>query len=158
MQERAFANRKIEFQWDSVVTELRGKQRLSGVEVTNVITGATDVLPLSGLFVAIGHRPSTAIFAGQLDMDEAGYILPPTAPIPTWKASSRAETLRTTSTARPSRRLPPDAWLRSTSNAGWRPNRGSERTPGGHSLHLRRRKMTSTARTEGGMGRQPVEG
>ncbi len=75
VQERAFANRKIEFQWDSVVTELRGKQRLSGVEVTNVITGATDVLPLSGLFVAIGHRPSTAIFAGQLDMDEAGYIL-----------------------------------------------------------------------------------
>ena len=75
MQERAFANQKIAFQWDSVVTELRGEQRLSGVEVTNVITGATDVLPLSGLFVAIGHSPSTAIFAGQLDMDEAGYIM-----------------------------------------------------------------------------------
>ena len=74
MQERAFANQKIAFRWDSVVTALRGEQTLSGVEVTNVITGATDVLPLSGLFVAIGHMPSTAIFAEQLDMDEAGYI------------------------------------------------------------------------------------
>jgi thioredoxin reductase (NADPH) len=74
MQERAFANQKIAFQWDSVVTEALGEQRLSGVVVSNVVTGATDVLPLSGLFVAIGHEPSTAIFAGQLEMDEAGYI------------------------------------------------------------------------------------
>ena len=75
MQDRAFANQKIAFRWDSVVTEVLGEQKLSGVVLTNVITGATDVFPLSGLFVAIGHRPSTAIFAGQLDMDEAGYIL-----------------------------------------------------------------------------------
>jgi thioredoxin reductase (NADPH) len=75
MQERAFANQRIAFQWDSVVTEVLGEESLAGVVVTNVMTGSTDVLPLSGLFVAIGHQPSTGIFAGQLDMDEAGYIL-----------------------------------------------------------------------------------
>jgi thioredoxin reductase (NADPH) len=74
MQDRAFANQKIAFRWDSVVTELRGEQKLSGVVLTNVTSGRSDVLRLSGLFVAIGHQPSTTIFAGQLDMDEAGYI------------------------------------------------------------------------------------
>ncbi len=74
MQDRAFANEKIAFRWDSVVTEVRGEQKLSGVVLTNVISGNSDVLALSGLFVAIGHQPSTRIFAGQLDMDEAGYI------------------------------------------------------------------------------------
>ncbi|MGD0320265.1 MAG: thioredoxin-disulfide reductase [Acidimicrobiales bacterium] len=74
VQDRAFANPKIAFRWDSVVTEVRGEQKLSGVVLTNVTTGDSDVLGLSGLFVAIGHRPSTGIFAGQLDMDESGYI------------------------------------------------------------------------------------
>ncbi len=74
MQDRAFANPKIAFRWDSVVTEVRGEQKLSGVVLTNVTTGDSNVLGLSGLFVAIGHRPSTGIFAGQLDMDESGYI------------------------------------------------------------------------------------
>jgi thioredoxin reductase (NADPH) len=74
MQDRAFANQKIAFRWDSVVTEVRGEQKLSGVVLTNVTSGESEVLPLSGLFVAIGHQPSTTIFAGQLDMDEAGYI------------------------------------------------------------------------------------
>jgi len=74
MQDRAFANPKIDFRWDSVVTELQGDQKLSGVVVSNVTTGASETLPLSGLFVAIGHKPSTDVFSGQLDMDEAGYI------------------------------------------------------------------------------------
>jgi len=75
MQDRAFANEKIEFRWDSVVTGVVGEQKLSGVEVKSVTTGATEVLPLTGLFVAIGHQPSTSIFAGQLDMDDAGYLV-----------------------------------------------------------------------------------
>jgi thioredoxin reductase (NADPH) len=75
MQDRAFANDKIEFRWDSVVSEVVGDQKVSGVVVKNVTTGATDELPLSGLFVAIGHKPNTDIFAGKLDMNEAGYIV-----------------------------------------------------------------------------------
>ena len=74
MQDRAFASSKIAFLWDSYVTEVKGDKKLSSVVVTNVTTGATDELALSGLFVAIGHEPSTTVFAGQLDMDEAGYI------------------------------------------------------------------------------------
>jgi len=74
MQDRAFANEKIVFRWDSVVTEVTGDAKLSGVQLKNVTSGATETLGLSGLFVAIGHKPSTAIFTGQLDMDEAGYI------------------------------------------------------------------------------------
>jgi thioredoxin reductase (NADPH) len=75
MQDRAFANEKISFRWDSVVTELQGADgKLSGALLTNVVTGATEFLPVTGLFVAIGHKPSTDVFAGQLDVDEAGYV------------------------------------------------------------------------------------
>jgi thioredoxin reductase (NADPH) len=75
MQDRAFANDKIAFRWDSLVTEVLGGQKVSGVLLKNVTTGATEELPLSGLFVAIGHKPNTDVFAGKLDMNEAGYIL-----------------------------------------------------------------------------------
>jgi thioredoxin reductase (NADPH) len=78
MQDRAMANDKIEFRWNSVVTELLGDQRLSGVVVQDVVTGETDTLGVSGLFVAIGHRPNTDLFVGQLDMKENGYLV--TAP------------------------------------------------------------------------------
>jgi thioredoxin reductase (NADPH) len=78
MQERAFSNPKIEFMWDSVVEELVGTERLEGAVVANVHSGATTVLPVTGLFVAIGHRPNTDLFAGVLDMDPDGYLL--TAP------------------------------------------------------------------------------
>ncbi|HUC37574.1 MAG TPA: thioredoxin-disulfide reductase [Acidimicrobiales bacterium] len=74
MQDRAFANDKIAFRWDTVVNEVLGEPKLSGVAVTNVTTGASEVLGLSGLFVAIGHKPSTGIFVGQLEMNEAGYL------------------------------------------------------------------------------------
>jgi thioredoxin reductase (NADPH) len=75
MQERAFANPKIEFIWDSVVVDLLGTDRLEGAVIENVKTGETTPLPVTGLFVAIGHRPNTDLFAGVLDMDENGYLI-----------------------------------------------------------------------------------
>ncbi len=74
MQQRAFANDKIEFLWDSVVTEILGAEKLAGLRVTNTKTGETSELPVTGLFVAIGHVPNTDLFRGLLDMDEAGYL------------------------------------------------------------------------------------
>ena len=67
MQDRAFANPKIEFLWDTVVEDLVGDERLEGVAVRNVNTGETSTLPVTGVFVAIGHRPNTDLFAGLLD-------------------------------------------------------------------------------------------
>jgi thioredoxin reductase (NADPH) len=75
MQERAFANPKIEFIWDSVVVDLLGTDRLEGAVIENVKTGETTTLQVTGLFVAIGHRPNTDLFAGVLDMDENGYLI-----------------------------------------------------------------------------------
>jgi thioredoxin reductase (NADPH) len=74
MQDRAFANDKIDFVWDSVVTEVLGDGKVSGVALTNVVTGEQSTLDASGVFVAIGHVPNTSVFAGELDMDENGYI------------------------------------------------------------------------------------
>ena len=75
MQERAFKNPKIRFLWNSVVDSIKGTDRLEGVTVRDVVTGAVTDLPISGLFVAIGHRPNTDLFRGQLEMDETGYLL-----------------------------------------------------------------------------------
>jgi thioredoxin reductase (NADPH) len=75
MQERAFANQKISFMWNSVVTELHGDESLRGVTVRNVLTDELSELPLGGLFVAIGHRPNTDLFKGVLDMDDNGYLI-----------------------------------------------------------------------------------
>jgi thioredoxin reductase (NADPH) len=74
MQDRAFANKKIVFRWDTVVNEVLGDTKVSGLSVRHAVTGEEDELPLSGVFVAIGHVPNSGIFAGQLDVDEAGYI------------------------------------------------------------------------------------
>ncbi|MEW6325119.1 MAG: thioredoxin-disulfide reductase [Nitrospirota bacterium] len=76
MQDRALKNPKIDFLWDSVVTEVLGVEagRVTGVRVKNVKTGQTRDLSCDGLFVAIGHQPNTALFAGQLDMDGQGYL------------------------------------------------------------------------------------
>jgi thioredoxin reductase (NADPH) len=74
MQDRAMANEKIRFEWDSVVDSLNGDTSLENVNLRNLKTETVDVLNVSGLFVAIGHRPSTSLFVGQLDMDEAGYL------------------------------------------------------------------------------------
>ncbi|UCG51945.1 MAG: thioredoxin-disulfide reductase [Candidatus Latescibacterota bacterium] len=77
MQERAFKNPKIEFVWDSVVTEILGspEEGVQGVRVKNVKTGEENKLSCQGYFAAIGHTPNTQIFEGLIDMDEAGYIL-----------------------------------------------------------------------------------
>ena len=77
MQERAFKNPKVEFIWDSVVDEVLGTRQsgVTGLKVRNVHTGEVNELPVEGLFVAIGHIPTTQIFEGILDMDENGYIL-----------------------------------------------------------------------------------
>ena len=75
MQDRAMANDKIEFLWDTVVTDLDGDTKLTGAQVMNVKTRAASTLPLDGLFVAIGHTPNTDLFKGQLDMDDGGYLL-----------------------------------------------------------------------------------
>jgi len=74
MQERAFANEKIEFVWDSVVKEVLGDGKVSGVLLENVKTGEERTLDCGGFFVAIGHSPNTSIFEGMLDMDDAGYL------------------------------------------------------------------------------------
>jgi thioredoxin reductase (NADPH) len=75
MQDRAFANPKIEFLWDSVVDDLVGTESLEAAVVRNVHSGETSTLPVTGLFVAIGHRPNTDLFTGLLDMDENGYLV-----------------------------------------------------------------------------------
>jgi thioredoxin reductase (NADPH) len=74
MQDRAFENEKIRFRWNSVVESIKGDGSVEAVQLRDVRTGALDELPVSGLFVAIGHRPSTTLFIGMLDMDEAGYL------------------------------------------------------------------------------------
>jgi thioredoxin reductase (NADPH) len=75
MQDRAFRNPKIRFIWDSVVTDVIGETQVEGVRLRDVISEQETVLPVSGLFVAIGHVPNTDLFAGQLDMDDNGYLI-----------------------------------------------------------------------------------
>jgi thioredoxin reductase (NADPH) len=75
MQDRAFANPKIEFLWNSQVTDIHGETSVTGIEVTSTVDGNVSTLPVTGLFVAIGHRPNTDLFVGQLDMDPtSGYL------------------------------------------------------------------------------------
>jgi thioredoxin reductase (NADPH) len=75
LQDRAFKNSKISFIWDSVVEEVLGQQKVEGVRVRNVKTGKQDVLKCDGVFLAIGHQPNTAIFQGQIELDQKGYIV-----------------------------------------------------------------------------------
>jgi len=76
MQERAFNNPKIGFVWDSVVDDIHGEQKtgVSGVRLRNLATGAATEFKTDGVFMAIGHQPNTAVFSGQLEMDEVGYL------------------------------------------------------------------------------------
>ena len=75
MQERAFANPKVEFRWNSEVVEALGDGKLTGARLRDTVTGEESELAVTGLFVAIGHDPNTSLFTGQLDLDENGYIL-----------------------------------------------------------------------------------
>ncbi|HSA75621.1 MAG TPA: thioredoxin-disulfide reductase [Candidatus Nitrosocosmicus sp.] len=75
LQERAFENPKIEFIWNSAVVNIKGQSKVDAVTIKDINTGQETVLNAGGLFVAIGHEPNTAIFKGQIDLDERGYIL-----------------------------------------------------------------------------------
>jgi thioredoxin reductase (NADPH) len=75
MAERAFANPKIEFAWNSVVDELQGDDKLTGVVLRDVNTGERRALDATGLFVAIGHDPRSELVRGQVDLDDEGYVL-----------------------------------------------------------------------------------
>ncbi len=74
MQDRAFANPKIDFAWNSAVEEVQGDQAVSGVRLRNLNDDSRSNLDVAGVFVAIGHLPNTELFAGQVELDEAGYI------------------------------------------------------------------------------------
>ena len=74
MQDRAIANEKIEFLWNAQVTKVLGQEKVEGVEVTDTVNGAVSTLPVTGIFVAIGHRPNTDLFKGVLDMADSGYL------------------------------------------------------------------------------------
>lgn len=74
MQQRALDHPKIEFLWHSTVTDVLGDTKVESIRVRNLETGEESTLGVTGLFVAIGHQPNTAIFTGQLDMEESGYL------------------------------------------------------------------------------------
>ena len=75
MQERAMADPKIEFVWNSEIEEILGDDQVSGIVVRNRVTGERTTLDVTGLFVAVGHDPRSELVKGQLDLDEHGYIL-----------------------------------------------------------------------------------
>ncbi len=75
MQDRAFANPKIDFRWNTVVDDVLGNDKVERVALRDVRTGDTSELAVGGLFVAIGHTPNTELFKGQLDLDANGYVI-----------------------------------------------------------------------------------
>ncbi len=77
MQDRAFKNDKISFIWDTVLEDIMdtSKNKVTGVRIKNLKTGKVSEKPINGVFIAIGHIPNTALFKGQLEMDEKGYIV-----------------------------------------------------------------------------------
>jgi thioredoxin reductase (NADPH) len=74
MQERAFADPKISFAWNSEVAEIHGDAKLSGLTLRDTVTGELRELPVTGLFIAVGHDPRTELFKGQLELDDEGYL------------------------------------------------------------------------------------
>jgi thioredoxin reductase (NADPH) len=74
MQERAKNNPKIEFLWNTVVTDIVGDTKVSGLKVRDTLTGAESELDATGLFVAIGHEPNSSLLKGQLELEDTGYV------------------------------------------------------------------------------------
>ena len=74
MQDRAFANDKISFRWNAEVVDVLGDDKVVGVRLRDTQTGETSDLPVTGLFLAIGHDPRSELFRGQVDLDDAGYV------------------------------------------------------------------------------------
>jgi thioredoxin reductase (NADPH) len=75
LQQKALENPKIEFIWNNVVADIKGNNKISTVLVKDINTGKERTIETGGLFVAIGHEPNTAIFRGQLELDDKGYIV-----------------------------------------------------------------------------------
>jgi thioredoxin reductase (NADPH) len=75
MQERAFADPKLDIVWNSVVEEINGEDRLESVTLRDTVTGETRLLDATGLFIAIGHDPRSELLQGQVDLDDNGYVL-----------------------------------------------------------------------------------
>ena len=74
MQDRAFKNEKISFIWNKQVTRVLGEDKVSGIEMTDTVTGEQSTMNVTGIFVAIGHRPNTDLFKGILQMEDTGYL------------------------------------------------------------------------------------
>ncbi|MDE0928314.1 MAG: thioredoxin-disulfide reductase [Acidimicrobiales bacterium] len=75
MQTRAQENPKIEFAWNSTVEEILGDTKVEGLTLKDTVTGETRNLPVTGVFIAIGHRPNTDLFVGHLELDDSGYLI-----------------------------------------------------------------------------------
>jgi thioredoxin reductase (NADPH) len=75
LQDRAFKDEKITFKWNSEVTEILGKDKVEGIRLKDVNTGEQTELKSDGVFIAVGHKPNTELFKGQLELDENGYII-----------------------------------------------------------------------------------
>ena len=75
MQDRAFAHPKIEVRWNTEVTDVRGDMTVKELALRDTVTGETSTLAVQGLFIAIGYKPNTELFSGQLDLDQRGYCV-----------------------------------------------------------------------------------
>jgi thioredoxin reductase (NADPH) len=75
MQERAFADPKLEFVWDAEVSAIHGDDRLESITLRSTVDGTESELPVTGLFIAIGHDPRSELLAGQVDLDDDGYVV-----------------------------------------------------------------------------------
>jgi thioredoxin reductase len=121
-QARAMADPKLAFVWNSVITDLLGDAKLTGVQLCDTVTGAQRRMDVTGLFIAVGHDPRTELVTGQVDLDPAGDIkVDPPPPAPTWPACSPAVTSSTTTIARPSPPPEPAACARCRSRFRCRP-------------------------------------
>ncbi len=74
MQERVLSNPKIKILWDTIIEDVLGEDRITGLKIKNVKTGAGETIKTEGLFIAIGHAPNTGLFEKQIELDEEGYI------------------------------------------------------------------------------------
>ena len=75
MAERVLTNEKIEPVWNSQIVDVLGDDKVNGIVIEDTITGDTQELPVTGLFIAIGHDPRSELIAGQIDLDDEGYVL-----------------------------------------------------------------------------------
>ncbi len=130
MQEKAFANPKIEFAWNSEVEDILdvSKGVVTAIVLRDSVTGARTEVPVEGVFVAIGHTPNTSLFKGQLELTRTVISSRTKALAPASPAFSQRGTCRTISTARQLPRRAPAAWRPSTRNSIWIVSRRRRRT------------------------------